>query len=385
MMYVEPTRSEAVRESTTWSIRLAIRVVQWATGAVGCAALRELIENPDYQLVGVLVYDPAKAGQDAGALCGSPATTGVNATTDKDEIVALGADVVVHAASKAHAVETNAEDICRLLAAGTNVITTTSYNHLSTYGAETEAAFVDACRQGGSRFHAAGENPGFMFERLVATVTGLSKSIDRIDLYEATDVSAVPSRPMLIDLMGMGRPPQDVTVDSPIIKKLDMAYRQALNATADVLGISLSHIDISVDATTLPHDIEVLAGTIEAGTVVGQRFSWVGHWADRPLLAIHEEWVLTRDLPQWGLTPLAPGQKAPLIRAVIKGVPSFELQLDVGFDGQLPTGQHAMPGHLMIAMGAVNAIPYVLSQPPGIVTAPVFGAIQLAGSDPDRA
>lgn len=357
---------------------MVIRVVQWATGAVGRAALQELIENPRYQLVGVLVYDPAKAGLDAGALCGLPPTTGVIATTDKDEIIALGADVVVHAASKAHAVETNAADICRLLAAGSTVITITSYNHLPTYGEETEAMFARACRAGGSRFHAAGENPGFMFERLVATVTGLSKSIDRIDLYEATDVSAVDSRPMLVDLMGMGRPPEDVSIDSPIIKKLDMAYRQALNATADVLGITLSHIDVAVDATTLPHDIDVLAGTIEAGTVVGQRFSWVGHWSGRPLLAIHEEWVLTRDLPQWGMAPLAPGEKAPLIRAVIKGEPSFELQLDVAFDGAPSTGQHAMPGHLMIAMSAVRAIPYVLARPPGVVTAPVFGAIQLA-------
>lgn len=357
---------------------MTTRVIQWATGAVGRASLQELIENPHYQLVGVLVYDPAKAGLDAGALCGLPPTTGVTTTTDKDEIVALGADVVVHAASKAHAVETNAEDICRLLASGTSVITTTSYNHLPTYGAETHSAFTDACRRGGSRFHAAGENPGFMFERLVATVTGLSKTIDRIDLFEATDVSAVDSRPMLVDLMGMGRPPEDVSVDSPIIKKLDLAYRQALNATADILGISLSHIDVTVDATTLPYDIEVLAGTIHAGTVVGQRFSWVGHWSGRPLLAIHEEWVLTRDLPQWGMKPLRPGEKAPLIRAVIKGEPSFELQLDVGADRATPAGTHAMAGHLMIAMGAVRAIPYVLAQPAGIVTAPVFGAIQLA-------
>lgn len=356
---------------------MAIRVVQWATGAVGRAALRELIENSRYQLVGVLVYDPAKAGLDAGSLCGLPPTTGVIATTDKDEIISLNADVVVHAASKAHAIETNAEDICRLLRAGSTVITTTSYNHLPTYGADTEAAFIDACRHGGSRFHAAGENPGFMFERLVATVTGLSKTIDRIDLYEATDVSAVDSRPMLVDLMGMGRPPEDVTVDSPIVKKLDLAYRQALNATADILGITLSHIDVAVDATTLAHDIEVVAGTIEAGTVVGQRFSWVGHWSGRPLLAIHEEWVLTRDLPQWGMAPLAPGEKAPLIRAVITGEPSFELQLDVGSE-TASVGQHAIPGHLMIAMGAVRAIPYVLAQPPGVVTAPVFGAIQLA-------
>lgn len=364
---------------------MTIRVAQWATGAVGRAALRELIENPDFQLVGVLVYDPEKDGLDAGALCGLPPTTGVRATTDKDAILASGAQLVVHAASKAHAVETNAEDICRLLAAGIDVISTTSYNHLPTYGESAAAAFADACRTGGSRFHAAGENPGFMFERLVATVTGLSKTIDRIDLYEATDVSSVDSRPMLIDLMGMGRPPADVTVDSPIIKKLDMAYRQALNATADVLGVELTHIDVAVDCTTLPHPIEVKAGVIEAGTVVGQRFSWVGHWSGRPLLAIHEEWVLTRDLPQWGLRPLARGEKAPLIRAVIKGVPSFELNLDVGWDGDAPSGQDAMAGHLMIAMSAVRAIPYVRSHPPGVVCAPVFGAIRLsAASDGAR-
>lgn len=356
---------------------MATRVAQWATGAVGRASLREIIENPDFQLAAVLIYDPAKEGLDAGALCGLAPTTGVVATSDKDQIVASRPDIVVHTASKAHAVETNAEDICRLLAAGVNVISTTSYNHLPTYGADTEAAFTQACRIGNSRFHAAGENPGFMFERLVATVTGLSKTIDRIDLYEATDVSAVDSRPMLVDLMGMGRPPEDVSVDSPIIKKLDMAYRQALNATADVLGITLERIEVSVDATTLDHDIEVRAGVIAAGTVVGQRFSWVGHWSGRALLAIHEEWILTRDLPQWGLRPLEPNQKAPLIRAVISGNPSFELQLDVGGEDATPGGAPTMPGHLMIAMSAVRAIPYVLAQPPGIVIAPVFGAIHL--------
>lgn len=357
---------------------MAVRVVQWATGAVGRAALRELIENPDFQLAGVLVYDPAKDGVDAAELCGLPTPAGVAATTDKDAIVALGADVVVHAASKAHAVETNAEDICRLLAAGTNVITTTSYNHLPTYGADLEAEFADACRRGGTRFHAAGENPGFMFERLVTTVTGLSKDIDRIDLYEAVDVSGIDSRPMLVDLMGMARPPSDVSADSPIIAKLDMAYRQALGATADVLGVTLEEIVVSVDCITIDRPIEIPIGTVEPGLVVGQRFSWTGRYAGRDLLAIHEEWVLTRDLPEWGLSPLAEGQKAPLIRAVIKGTPSFELQLDVGWNGAAPPGfEGANPGHLMIAMSAVRAIPCVLAAPPGIVTAPVFGAIRL--------
>ena len=355
---------------------MAVRVVQWATGAVGRAQLQELIENPDFELVGVLVYGADKDGVDAGELCGL-APCGVLATSDKEAIFALAADVVVHAASKAHEANTNAEDICRLLADGTNVVTTTSYNHLPVCGADLTAQFEEACAAGGTRFHAAGENPGFMMERLVATVTGLSRTIDRIDLYEATDVSRVPSRPMLVDLMGMGRRPDEVSIDSPIFKKLDIAYQQAISATAEVLGVELEKVEKSVECTTLPYDIEVAAGTIEAGTVVGQRFSWLGHFDGRVLFAIHEEWVVTRDLPQWGLEPLAPGAKAPLIRAVISGVPGFELSLDVGWDQIPPELEGTSPGHLMIGMSGVRAIPYVLASPPGIVKAPVFGALQV--------
>jgi hypothetical protein len=43
-----------------------VRVLQWATGAVGRAELHELITHPDYDLVGVLVYDPAEEGCDVG-------------------------------------------------------------------------------------------------------------------------------------------------------------------------------------------------------------------------------------------------------------------------------------------------------------------------------
>jgi 4-hydroxy-tetrahydrodipicolinate reductase len=49
---------------------MAYRVVQWATGGVGKEALRGIIQNPQLELVGTLVYSPEKEGQDAGQLCG---------------------------------------------------------------------------------------------------------------------------------------------------------------------------------------------------------------------------------------------------------------------------------------------------------------------------
>ena len=46
------------------------RVVQWATGNIGSRSLRAVIEHPELELVGLYVYSDAKAGQDAGELCG---------------------------------------------------------------------------------------------------------------------------------------------------------------------------------------------------------------------------------------------------------------------------------------------------------------------------
>ena len=46
------------------------RVIQWCTGVVGKAALQHFIENPIFELVGVLVTNPEKVGKDAGELVG---------------------------------------------------------------------------------------------------------------------------------------------------------------------------------------------------------------------------------------------------------------------------------------------------------------------------
>ena len=50
------------------------RVVQWATGNIGTRSLRAVIEHPALELVGLFVYSEAKAGKDAGELCGLGAT-----------------------------------------------------------------------------------------------------------------------------------------------------------------------------------------------------------------------------------------------------------------------------------------------------------------------
>ena len=95
-----------------------LRVVQWATGNIGTRALRSILRHPGLELVGVLVYDPAKAGVDAGERCGEP-PAGVLATTEPAEVLALAPDCVVYMARVWDAAE-----VATLLGAGINVVTT---------------------------------------------------------------------------------------------------------------------------------------------------------------------------------------------------------------------------------------------------------------------
>ena len=88
------------------------KVVQWATGNIGTHSLRAVIAHPNLDLVGVYVYSEDKAGRDAGELCGV-APTGVLATRDVGEILALQPDCVLFMADRV-----DVDVLCQLLEAG---------------------------------------------------------------------------------------------------------------------------------------------------------------------------------------------------------------------------------------------------------------------------
>lgn len=123
------------------------KVVQWATVGMGRNCLRALIDHPAMDLVGVYVYGAEKAGKDAGEIA-RRAPTAVLATRDVEEILALDADVVVHAAQLAPPYGSHDADILRLLASGKNVISINGYSQPQHWGGERLQALEAACAQG---------------------------------------------------------------------------------------------------------------------------------------------------------------------------------------------------------------------------------------------
>ena len=76
---------------------MTLRVVEWSTGTVGRHAIAGIDARPELELVGVWVSDPAKVGRDAGDLADLGRDLGVQATNDRDALIALKPDAIVAA------------------------------------------------------------------------------------------------------------------------------------------------------------------------------------------------------------------------------------------------------------------------------------------------
>jgi len=70
---------------------VSFRVIQWATGGVGRAAMEGVLAHPELELAGAWVHSPEKEGADLGALLDRE-ELGVTATGDVDALLATQAD-----------------------------------------------------------------------------------------------------------------------------------------------------------------------------------------------------------------------------------------------------------------------------------------------------
>lgn len=177
------------------------RVIQWATGTVGSVSLRHIIENPAYELAGVLVYNPEKSGKDAGDLVGLP-KTGVLATSDIEKIIETDADCV-HFAPQFQDVDM----VCRLLRSGKNVVSTIGPFFPTEHNQAAWQKIEAACQQGGTSFHGCGIHPGFIGDIMPMTLTRLQNRIDRIEVFEIANKLKSPS--VYIQFMGFGQTPDE--------------------------------------------------------------------------------------------------------------------------------------------------------------------------------
>jgi 2,4-diaminopentanoate dehydrogenase len=327
------------------------RVVQWATGNIGTKSLRELIEHPTLSLVGVYVHSEQKAGTDAGELCGLD-QIGVSATGSIDDVIALGPDCVVYMPAAL-----DVDEVCRLLAAGINIVTTRGeFHHPNSMDPELRTAVEAACRTGQASIHSTGSSPGFSTEALPLVVTSIQRRLDRLTIDEYADLSSRNSPELLFGIMGFGREPNDF--NSARLEHARTSFGPSLRHTAEALGLTLDSIEAGGEIGVATKDVEIAAGTIKKGSVAAQRISANGMRNGKPLITFRANWYCTTDFDaDWNL--LSTGW-----RVTVEG--DAPLEIDIKFPIALEDMAATTPGYT--ANRAVNAVPYVCAAPAGIRT-----------------
>ncbi len=334
------------------------RVIQWATGNVGRAAIEGVVAHPDLELVGAFVYSPDKAGRDVGEICGID-PVGVTATDDRDAILATEADCVVYSPMLA-----DQADVVALLASGKNLVTPVGwvYPFASHDVVEVEAA----CRAGGVSLHGSGINPGGITEQIPLLLSAFCRDVRHVRAEEFSDIRTYDTAFVVRDVMLFGHTPEAAAA-SPMLGLLGDGFCQSIDMVAEGLGVRLDAEKATVhEMAVTTVDLDTPVGTIEAGTVAAQRFTWQGLVDGTVFMTVRVNWLMGDQHldPAWTFGPEGERFEVefdadPPLRATFAGMhpPSVET-----------ADLRRNEGILATAMHCVNAVPYVVEAEPGIRT-----------------
>lgn len=334
-----------------------IRAVQWATGALGRTSLRRLIDAPDVSLAAVYVYGAKKTGQDAGTIARRP-PTGILATNDIEQILATPADIVIHTPRITLPYEALAEDVCRLLESGKNVISTAGFHWPAAQGPVYADRLKASALKGGVTLAGLGVSPGFVVERLALGATSLCAEVHSITMQETVDASAMASPAFVFDLMGLGSNPAENDIRTgPLATLYTALFSEVFHHAAAALRTRLTSLTPDHQLTLAPHDLTVAAGPIPRGTVAATHWRWTAQYENGITLAMSILWTADRSLH--GDTP--PGHW----HIAIKGRPDVTMTLDIAeADPTAPPSRALSDATIAVAL---NAIPDIIAAPPGLL------------------
>jgi hypothetical protein len=331
-----------------------MRVVQWTTGNVGTRSVRAIVSHPDLELVGCYAWSSDKVGRDAGELCGIDAV-GVAASNDIDALLALRPDCVVY-----QPMWQDVDELVRILESGANVVSTAAFINGRGLGAD-RARILEACERGGSSMFGTGISPGFV--ELVAIVTaGICDRVDKVTVTEESDTTLYDS-PDTERPAGFGRPIDDPELPG-MAEKGTAVFGEAVAMLADALGVELDDIVCDAEYAQTTADLVMESWTIPAGHVAGVAASWQGRVGDRTVVELTVRWKKGTTLdPDWQINEGHAIEVAgrPTVRTRLEYLPPPDFEATTFAD-------FMVLGMIMTAMPAINAIPYVVAAPPGIVT-----------------
>lgn len=333
---------------------MGLRVVQWATGGVGVAAIKGVLEHPDLELVGCWVHSPQKAGKDVGEIIGTE-PLGVTATNSVDDILTLDADAVIYSP-----LLPDPDEVAALLRSGKNVVTPVGW----VYPSDRQGAPLrEAAIAGKATLHGTGIAPGGISEKFPLLFSAFSTGVTFVRAEEFSDLRTYEAPDVVRHVMGFGEVP-DKALSGPMQKLLDGGFIQAVKMIVDKMGFCADpKVRSSQEIAVATAPIESPIGVIEPGQVAGRKFHWEALVDEEPVVRVTVNWLMGEENldPAWTFGP--EGQRYEM---EVRGNPDVNIVVK-GFQSAVG-GEGPEYGIVGTAAHCVNSVPAVCAAEPGIAT-----------------
>ena len=321
-----------------------MRVVLCGVGGVGRNVTRLLRARPDYRIVAACSRNSDLVGRDLGVLAGG-STLGVAVSGDLDTALREPADLLLVATTSF--LGEVAADVRAGLERGLNVITTAEEAAFPwIIDADLAGELDELARQHGVSVIGLGLNPGFIFDALLLTASGIAWDVQAIRIRRVVDVSRFSAT--IQRRLGIGftaaRFAEGVAAGSITGH---IGFPQSFHLAARCMGVRIERIESGFEPLVAdrPHDGENLR--VEPGTTAGfvQRYRAICN--GRPWMSA--EFIAHVDPPAAGHEPSDSIQ--------IDGYNALNLTINPGCQPQLGTAA-------MIA----NVMPRLVEARPGYLT-----------------
>jgi 4-hydroxy-tetrahydrodipicolinate reductase len=302
--------------------------------------LKLAAEKPWADIVGGVDIDPAKIGQDLGALTGIKRLRGRQVWGSLEELVDCArADVIFHTAvSRFKDAFAQIEPMARR---GISVVSSCEELLFPRLREPRLAAKLDAvCKKHGARVIGTGVNPGFVMDLLPICLTGVSRGVRAVHVQRV--VNASTRRAPLQRKIGSGLPPAEFRRLFKQGKAGHAGLQESLALLAHCLGWKMWDIVETGDAVVADHNIRTQHLEVKKGQTCGLH--------QHAEATVNGQVCLTLDLKMYL------DARNPHDAIQLEGEPPLDVVINGGVAGDQAT-----------VAALVNTAPRLLKAPPGLL------------------
>jgi 4-hydroxy-tetrahydrodipicolinate reductase len=319
----------------------AIRVIHIGLGPIGSAVLSQVASRPGFRIVGGVDVDPAKAGRDLGEVAELGRCLGIKVSADLLRTL-KSAKPQVAVLCTSSSLTRVLPQIETILKSRTAIVSTTEELAYPGRTHARQGRQIDGwAKKARVAVLGTGVNPGFAMDALPIALTAACERVDRVVVNRVQDarIRRLPFQQKI----GAGLTPAQFQKEVDAGRVRHVGLTESIAMIADALGWKLDRItdEIRPQVASAPVSSEFLA--VDAGYVAGIVQDGVGYRKGAAAISLHMEAYL--------------GAPESFDAVDIEGSPRLSMKIAGGIHGDIAT----------VAL-VVNAIPKVLSAPPGLHT-----------------